>query len=292
MINKIISNFYSNTRFSSDNEVALFRKFALAIQAESSATFIDETHGGGVCNVNFTSPTNKSETCEISDLLILSYSQLSNEWRATFWQAKKQGVSKWINVAQDGSQLDFKGQFNQWDLLSRRPDVTGVKGFHPPKDILSGFSSPSIGTYGVFYEKGGCIELAHSIAEFISCPSPATKSPTLAINGYLSKYSMYEHEMINTLTLKGFLEGLFDFKIGAKLNSKDSTHRWLLERVRGKLKSQEKLPFVNHLDHIEEFLNHDVSDIIEFDDFSAGLSILLVNTDGEKSPNKAFKSDS
>lgn len=292
MIQKIISTFYSSTKFSSDNEVALFRKFALAIQAESSSTLIDETHGGGVCNVSFTSPTNKIETCEIADLLIISYSQSQDAWRATFWQAKKQGVSKWINVTQDGSQLDFKGQFNQWDLLSRRPEVSGVKGFQPPKDILSGFSSPSIGTYGIFYEKGGSIEVAHSIAEFISCPSPATKSPMLAINGYLSKYSMYERELMSTLTLEGFLGALFDFRIGAKLDSANNTHRWLMERIRGKLKEQEKLPFEGHIEQIEGFLNHDVSDDIVFDDFGGGLSILLVNTDGEKPPNKALKSDS
>ncbi|RAJ96427.1 hypothetical protein [Aliidiomarina maris] len=139
MKSKVINEFRVNSNFKSDNEVSLFRKLAKAIVKESKSTFIDETHGGNVCNVSFASPTNKQETCEISDLLIVSLCHKTHRFRATFWQAKKQGVSKWVNVTQDGEQLDFKGQFNQWDLLSRRPEVVGVKSFYPPKDILSSF---------------------------------------------------------------------------------------------------------------------------------------------------------
>ena len=279
MKSQVISEFRNNSSFRSDNEVSLFRKFAHAIVNNSNSVFIDETHGGNVCNVSFTSPTNKQETCEISDLLIVCMCPQTQRFRATFWQAKKQGVSKWVNVTQNGEQLDFKGQFNQWDLLSRRPELAGVKGFNPPKDILASFSSPSIGTFGVFYEKSAAIELAHSTAEFISCPSPATKSPTMAINGYLSKYSLNEMEMISTLSLDGFLDALFEFRVGALLDNTNSTHSWLVSRVRAKLKEQVDS---SSLEYIDRFLNNDVSDISEYEDFFGGLSILFVNI-GERS---------
>lgn len=288
MIKNIISRFYRDTKFNSDNEVALFRKLSIAIQSESNSVLIDETHGGGFCNVSFVSPTNKTETCEISDLLIMSYSREINSWRATFWQAKKQGVSKWNNVAQNGTQLDFKGQFNQWDLLSRRPEVVGVKTFKPPKDILSCFPSSSIGSYGVFYEKSGQIEVAHSIAEFISCPSPSTKSPTLAVNGYLEKYPFQEGELISTLTLDGFLTALFDFKIGSKLEVKNSTHCWLMTLVKSKLKEKEQLQLSQYVD---DFLNQDNGDNFINDDVSDGLSILVVDVDSKKHPKEQINQD-
>jgi hypothetical protein len=187
-----------------------------------------ETHGGKVCNVSFTSATGKPETCEIADLLVVSSAPNHSGLRATFWQVKKQAASKWLNVTCSGSQLDFKGQFNQWDLLSRRPGVKGVASFMPPTDILSSFGSSSIGSFGVFYEKGSIPEVAHSIAEFVACPTPAAKHPTLSINGNLDKYYFSQTEAITRSDLSTFLSALFAFQVGALLDPSHQSHQWLV----------------------------------------------------------------
>jgi hypothetical protein len=273
MLKKIITDFREATTFAKSDEVSLFRAMAEAVVKHSNSTFIDETHGGNVCNVSFTSVTGKTETCEIADLLILSLGSDTNSMRATFWQAKKQSVSKWLNVTSSGSQLDFKGQFNQWDLLSRRPDVTGVGTFIPPNDLLSSFTSPSIGSFGVFYEKGTVIEVAHSIAEFIACPSPAAKHPTLSINGYLDKYYFANTEVISRRDLSSFLTALFSFQVGALLYPSIASHQWLLKRVRSRVAAKASSETLRKLD---SFIANDDPRSNETPLPSDGLSVLLI----------------
>lgn len=274
MINSIVTDFRSSVVFGKSDEVALFRALAASIVKHSSSTFIDETHGGNVCNVSFTSVTGKIETCEIADLLIVSLAPGSSNLRATFWQAKKQAVSKWLNVTSSGSQLDFKGQFNQWDLLSRRPTVSGVATFQPPPDLISSFDSASIGSFGVFYEKNSTIEIAHSVAEFLACPSPAAKHPTLSINGYLNKYFYSHGEIITKSDLPDFLTALFGFQVGAVLDPSLAPHRWLVNWVRSKAAaagaSQEALRPLN------DFLGNDRPDVDDAKKGSSGLSVLIV----------------
>lgn len=254
MTNTIASDFRKSVSFSKDDEVTLFRALAAAIVKNSASTFIDETHGGNVCNVSFTSITGKTEICEIADLLIISeHSSKNGTLRATFWQAKKQAVSKWLNVTSIGSQLDFKGQFNQWDLLSRRPDVSGVSAFHPPTDVLSSFGSPSIGSFGIFYEKGTVTEVAHSIAEFIGCPNPGAKHPTMSVNGYFDKYSVGHSEAIVKQDLNSFLTALLAFEIGAILDSSNASHRWMVQWVRSKISSGSPTTSLRSLDAFLEF---------------------------------------
>jgi hypothetical protein len=273
LITKILKDFFSSTSFKADGEVALFRKFSESIVANSKSVFIDETHGGGVCNVSFISATGKQEICEISDLLIMTLNTNSSEVRATFWQVKKQKTSKWINVSNTGSQLDFKGQFNQWDLLSRRPKINGINKFNPPSELLESFDSPGIGSFGVFYEKGGGIELAHSTAEFISCPNPDSKHPTLTINGYLSKYHLKQDEIISRLEIRKFLESLMSFQVGALLNPTIKSHQWLVKTVISKVK-----PKIDQgiLDKLNGFGNDVTDDYAKNDSPSQGLSILFI----------------
>lgn len=272
MISSIVTEFRKSVVFSKADEVALFRALAASIVKYSSSTFVDETHGGNVCNVSFTSATGKNETCEIADLLIVSADSRHSRLRATFWQAKKQAVSKWLNVTSSGSQLDFKGQFNQWDLLSRRPAISGVASFMPPPDLLSSFSSSSIGSFGVFYERASTTEVAHSIAEFLACPSPAAKHPTLSINGYLDKYYFSQAEVITRSDLPAFLSALFSFQIGALLDPSDKSHRWLASWVRSKASANGPLD----TRPLDNFLGNERPADIGDSNISSGLSILIV----------------
>ena len=276
MITKIISDFNSKSSFSTSDEVCLFRALARAIENYSSSTFIDETHGGKVCNVSFTSTTGKPEICEIADLLVISIS-IQGPLRATFWQVKKQGASKWLNSTSSVHQLDFKGQFNQWDLLSRRPSISGVDSFRPPSDLLSSFRSPSIGSFGVFYPKGAKTEVAYSIAEFVSCANPTAKHPTLSVNGYLSKYTFPQDEVISRGDLSAFLRALFAFQVGALLDSSEATHRWLVRWVRSKAVQAGSPSALLHV--LGQFLEQDgYEDIQDVVLLPEGLSILIVRT--------------
>lgn len=237
MINTIVADFRSNLKFKTI-EVGLFRTLAKSIAKNSKAVFIDETHGN-VCQVKFTSALGKPERCEIADLLIISILKKSS-FRATFWQAKKETQSKWTRT-NTGGQLDFKGQYNQWDLLCNRPRIQGVNKFNPPHTLLSSFDSPSIGSFGIFYEKANNIELSYSIAEFVSCHNPHAKSCRMTINGYLEKYMFGRHETISKISIRDFLHSLFSHQIGADLDSNVSDHKWLIQYVQNKLRfSNEK----------------------------------------------------
>jgi hypothetical protein len=231
MIPNILADFRSITAFGTSDEVALFRNLAASIVRHSPSTFADETHGGKVCNVAFISVTGRPETCEIADLLILSVAK-DGTLRATFWQAKKQNRSKWLGATTGNEHLDFDGQFNQWDLLSRRPSVAGIGKFQPPPDLLSSFDSASIGSFGVFYQRGHLVEMSHSVAEFVACQNPTVKRPKMSINGYLGRYFLSRGEIIARSTLDSFLAALFDMQVGALLNPAEGAHQWLVQYVR------------------------------------------------------------
>lgn len=236
MIPAIIRDFRSGAPFTKSNEVKLFRSLATAIAKHSSSIFIDETHGPNVCNVTFTSVTGSPEICEIADLLIISYDR-AGSIRATFWQAKKEKTSKWVTASAGNEQFDFRGQFNQWDLLSRRPTIKGSGRFRPPSDLLSSFDSASIGSFGVFYQRGTQVEINHSTAEFVSCINPTAHHPRLSINGYLGKYMYGGYagpEVITCSTAKSFLEALFAMQVGAHLDPAEAADHWLVDYVRSK----------------------------------------------------------
>jgi len=274
LIPTIVADFRAKQSFPKTGEVDLFRNLADSIADHSHSIFINETHGAKVCNVSFTSATGKTEVCEIADLLIISSSS-HGQLRATFWQAKKQVASKWLSATTGNEQFDFKGQFNQWDLLSRRPTISGVGGFHPPPTLLASFDSASIGSFGVFYQRGSLIEVSHSVAEFVACHNPTVKHPTMAINGYLSKYYYSAGEIISRPTLTSFLEALFAHQVAAPLSATMSDHRWLVSYARSKAAKA----FGNNVDlrELDRFLNDTPPIDLDMNGPSDGLSVLIVN---------------
>jgi hypothetical protein len=274
LISKIVTDFRAKSNFTKAGEVDLFRNLAVSIAGYSDSTFINETHGAKVCNVNFTSITGKSETCEIADLLIVSCSA-HGALRATFWQAKKQGKSKWLGATTGNEHFDFKGQFNQWDLLSRRPSIAGVGSFDPPASLLSSFDSASIGSFGVFYLRGSLIEVNHSVAEFVTCHNPTSKHSKMAINGYLTKYQYSLGEIITRPTLESFLAALFAQQVGALLNPAEKAHLWLVAYARSKAVKV----YGNNIDlsRLDRFLNDRPPIDLGANGHGDGLSVLIVN---------------
>lgn len=268
---KIAADFRASASFSKDNEVQLFRKFANAIVANTRSVFIDETHGATKCNVSFTLTSGSSTRCEIADLLILSRSKNASYLRATFWQAKKQRKSKWVALGSNDKHVDFTGQFNQWDLLSRRPAILGVASFQPPSDLLNSFESASIGSFGVFYERASQIEVMHSVAEFVTCGSPTAKHPTLVTNAFVERYGYLTGEVVVRSTLVPLLEALIQHRVGAPLLSHVSAHQWLVGYARSKVAaSGQTIP-------ADFFDGYDTPRILDLASVNDGMSVLLVD---------------
>lgn len=171
---KKILEYFSENADCSDDEVQLFRKFGKGITNYTNAVYVAETHGAHKANVEFKSQVHYVPTrCEIADLLLIAVDPL-NGIRATFLQVKKRTGHrgyKWVSLSNHSPlpMFDFKGQFNQWELLATLRKIRGVGKFHPPKDLLSGASSCAIGSFGVFYcDNSNKVDMLYSIAKYIS----------------------------------------------------------------------------------------------------------------------------
>jgi hypothetical protein len=271
---QIINTFLQSVNFSADDEVKLFRALARAIETHTKSVFIDETHGAIKCNVEFQSLANKLERCEIADLLIISCDDVGHKFRATFWQAKKEAASKWEGLTANAPLLDFKAQYNQWELLARRPDVVGVAPFHPPTFLLSGASSASIGSFGTFYVPGnnygpgGPIEVFHCDAEWISCANPGpTHSRFVAHRKF--QHWLHRHQgRVACPTLADFLDDLLNGQIGEPVDPTTPLGQWIISYAKGKGGPQDFFNFNGGV------VTHTPLDTFGPDD---GLSVLFVD---------------
>lgn len=286
---KIVQHFRQNSKIS-DSEVTLFRQLAKSTLQFTSGIFVDETHGT-TSNVEYTSIRGVKERCEISDLLIVTVEPSSKLVRATFWQAKKEIKSQWVknvgsqNVS-DGC-FDFKCQFNQWELLSYRHPIAGVGSFTPPKSLLSSSYTPSIGSYGVFYENGSDLEVNYSIAEFITSTSlpkvnsRATKAqPRMAINTKYSKYRVGIEEKIVCPNIDSFVEALLNCEIGAILSPQKIEEAWLINYIKQQVKSSKNVTYGNDDTVIDQLLPATMDNDLQEDSdsfTSGGISILIVS---------------
>ncbi|HCE2379153.1 TPA: hypothetical protein ACN33E_004129 [Vibrio parahaemolyticus] len=188
-----------------------------------------------------------SARCEISDLLIVSYKTKPRfEARATLLQAKKSNekhtgiCSSWpINVAQ----TSFKANLEQWDLLSRRPNVLPYPPFECQPDILSGALLPSVGSIGVFHKVKGTqydfFYMSADMAEPLSSPTRKHAKLKTKTGNLMRTISGYE-ECVFTCCLPTFARALYDLKIGTPIEEdnpvdiKDERYR---NSFRGWLKS-------------------------------------------------------
>lgn len=176
--------------------------------------------------------------CEISDLLIVSYRKHPVfQARATLLQAKKSN-DKHSSLCSTSSNLtpyiDFKANLEQWDLLSRRPDVLPHKPFDCNPDILSGAILPSIGSLGVFHKISSksydFFYMPADVAEPLSSPKrkyAKLKTKNLKSSRNINGYT----ECTYACCLFTFAKALYDLEIGTPiepqntLNDKDKNYR-------------------------------------------------------------------
>jgi hypothetical protein len=243
-----------------------------------------------------------SARCEISDLLIVSYKTNPEfQVRLTLLQAKKSD-DKHINLC-DGfpnsiPYIEFKANLEQWDLLSRRPNVLPYPPFDCHPEVLSGAILPSIGSLGVFHRKPGNIYdffyMAADVAEPLTSPKNKyaklkTKSGkrNRTINGYT--------ECAYACCLEIFAQALYDMQIGTpieannSINKNDAAYR---DTCRGWLRTvlRSHLEMTNN----NSTLARELIRLLE-SDFESGFmsqppALLLVNCD-EFEFNKQSQSD-
>ncbi|WP_457857596.1 hypothetical protein [Psychrobacter pulmonis] len=185
--------------------------------------------------------------CEISDLLIISYRKHPTfQARATLLQAKKSN-DKHSNLCSTSSNLipsiNFKANLEQWDLLSRRPNVLPHKPFDCRPDILSGAILPSIGSLGVFHKisskKYDFFYMSADVATPLSFPKyKHAKLKTKPMNS--SRNTKGYFECTYASCLMSFAISLYNLEIGTPIepqrivSEEDKSYR---NMFRGWLKS-------------------------------------------------------
>lgn len=167
-----------------------------------------------------------SARCEISDLLIVSYKTKPKfQARATLLQAKKSN-QKHPNLC-DGfpdtiPSVDFKANLEQWDLLSRRPNVLPYPPFDCHPEVLSGAILPSIGSLGVFHRHAGkkydFFYMSADIAEPLSAPKRKYAKLKTKSGKRMRTINRYS-ECTYACCLPTFAEALYNLEIGSPIES-------------------------------------------------------------------------
>lgn len=266
------------------NEIDLFQEMANVLKTNYKVSFVRETHKH---MVDFNSSTiTQTIQREISDLWIITYSPIRKLAKMTFLQAKfhRQALK---------SPFEFKGEFFQYELLSKRPNIVNIgRRYNLPSDILSFAKNDSIGTYGVFYfDNIRKIDMAYSTAALLSPKSIATHNtqtnvslvfPNINSNSCLLKhYKSAQLELAATLNIDCFVDGLLGFLIGAEIQSNKAILSTLKTTILKISQDDVSREFIEFIDSFEVNDNFNNSNIIE------GISgnILLINVE-----NKNFNS--
>ena len=160
-------------------------------------------------------------------------------------------------------------EFGVW--LSHRPDIRGLGQFQPHKALLSNAMSPSIGSFGVFYENRGVVEVNYSVAEMVTSSSVAAH-PRMVINEMLGKYTAWQDEAMMRHDIASFLYAVSAFMVGSLINPAEASDQWLRDYVISKCNDKGITNFFSG-DGDNGSTNLQTSD-------GDGISLLLINSEG------------
>jgi hypothetical protein len=175
---KLETEFYKLTSVKGKiGELKLFRYLMDAFNHVGGPQNVYEYHGSKhqvIYNSTMSTTLGHTHRCELCDLLIICYSKRFNKIRLTFLQNKVD--DKAINHKR------FKGNIKQWELLHRRPLISGVGRFNPPRGLLQSAILPSVGSFGIFYNDSSGYSMVYSIADLISPYTTTAKSVNRMLN--------------------------------------------------------------------------------------------------------------
>ncbi|OPY82517.1 MAG: hypothetical protein A4E65_00817 [Syntrophorhabdus sp. PtaU1.Bin153] len=221
------NDFRKRTRGLSSNEVPLFRALHSTLVGLSPRFAIEEYHGAGH-QVVFTGDGTYARTaarCELSDLMILTYSPQKKHIRLTYLQVKSERAT-----LSSPNSSELSANLEQWFLLSRRPSIQGVGSkFNPPHDLLAGALLSSIGSFAflyrdcsgnfqVYYASAHCLRPASTYATRYGKLIVLAKPCHQMAGGTLCVRQSNHDECMIAFGNRPFATKLFDMKIGTPID--------------------------------------------------------------------------
>jgi hypothetical protein len=233
------TEFRRQTHGLSHHEIPLFRAMHSALVSLNGQFQIEEYHGTSH-QVMFTgngSYARTSARCELSDLMIVTYSPNTKHVRLTYLQAKSE-KAELSSVC--GSH--FSANLEQWFLLSTRPRIKGVGSFNPPSDLLSNALLPSVGSFAFFYQdQVGDFQTYFATANHLSPPRIySQKNGKLKAQSPCMVVTNAGHtECLAACGNDSFARSLYRLEIGtpihAAIGQSLSTRNWLAAILRSQI---------------------------------------------------------
>lgn len=240
--------FRALTKGLSHAEVPLFQQMHKALVGLSGKFDIEEYHGTAH-QVEFAGNGSYARTnarCELSDLMIVTFSSVAKSARLTYLQAKSERATL---PSVCGRQ--FSANLEQWFLLEKRPPITGVGKFNPPPDLLASALLPSVGSFAFFYkDPAGDFQTYYAAANFLTPPKIySQRYGKLRAIGPCHVGTTAKHpECFAACGNRSFAESLFRLEIGTPIDSSISqaigTRNWLAANLRASIRAaqQENAP--------------------------------------------------
>lgn len=228
-------------------EIVLFQFMQSYLSNKYNCCLINQTHKR---LVNFQSPTTGcTKARELSDLWIITYSPKLKKARMTFLQAKFEKKIKSSNKP-----FNFQGDYFQYDLLSKRPQIINSNKFNFPNNILSSAISDSVGSFGVFYfNQNKILDFAFAVASDITIHTkPAVSCRTKQRQLYFQRNCNLRNvkksglELRSTLSADCFECALLDLLIGTPIEQDQNLIYYL--------KNYFKTIVANNIDDFKSFL--------------------------------------
>ena len=263
--------FQNATRGYSHKEIPLFQAMHSTLVKLGERFDVEEYHGTAH-QVTFTGDgvcARPLARCELSDLLIVSFSAMSRSVRMTFLQAKSERRAILSPICGE----TYSANLEQWFLLKNRPKITGVGTFNPPEDLLESALLPSVGSFAFFYKdkddafqtyyasanhltpskaytqrygrlQGDC-QYYKSTSGFCSKSSGACTSAKSLFGRYIENSSGHI-ECLAACGNRAFAESLFRLEIGTPIDPSvcdtASTRKWLCSNVKALIKKASRSP--------------------------------------------------
>ncbi len=235
------ASFRSLTHGLSHNEIPLFQAMHSALVGLSGNFQIEEYHGTSH-QVTFTGNGTYARTharCELSDLLIVTYSSISHHARLTYLQAKSERATLHSVCGRT-----FSANLEQWFLLSTRPLIVGAGSFNPPSDLLSNALLPSVGSFAFFYKDGaGDFQTYYAAANHMSPPATYSQryGKLQAVGPCMVVNTAGHAECLAACGNTSFAKSLYRLEIGTPVHSAIpqslSTRNWLAANLRSQIES-------------------------------------------------------
>lgn len=233
------ANFRSLTSGFSHNEIPLFQAMHTTLVGLSGNFDIEEYHGTSN-QVAFTGNgtyARKNARCELSDLMIITYSSITRTARLTYLQAKSERAT-----LSSACGCKFSANLEQWFLLEQRPTIAGVGKFNPPPDLLYSALLPSVGSFAFFHkDPTGDFQTYYAAANYLAPPATYTQRyGKLQATGPCHVSTTAAHaECLAACGNQSFAKSLFRLEIGTPVDASISqairTRNWLAANLRSKI---------------------------------------------------------